>query len=405
MILTNLNVIALLSNEDVRKNIESVLARIRGVTLSVRMVGSENPLAQIGVDEMPDVVLVEIDGHKEKDVKDIERILHEYGNRLTVFVTYKGGDIETMRRLMRAGVKDAFPQPIQTQELVMDITEAVSDKRARLQSAKGKRGGVVAFLNAKGGSGATTLAVNVAKYLAERSGVKVAMIDFDIQFGVAAMHLDLQSNANVLDALVAHERIDPLFIDALMTEHESGLRVLPSPKGVVPISHISAESVNQLMEAAVEAYEFVILDMPRLFVPWTVAAIQWADPLFIVVQNTLSTVIDAKTIIDALPRIELPTERVEFIHNRARSHMHSFEQGKLNEALGVSHIHRVRNDYEAAAKAQDRGVAIDEIAKRSHLTKDIHTLGEYLIENHLGKDYSKQSHKIFSRWFHFGNDS
>jgi len=404
MILTNLNVVALLVSDDVRKNIESVLARIGGVTLSVRMVDSESPLAQIGVDEMPDVVLVEIDGHKEKDIEDIERILHEYGERLTVFVTYKGGDINTMRRLMRAGVKDAFPQPIQTQELVMDITEAVSDKRARLKAAKGKRGGVAAFLNAKGGSGATTLAVNVAKYLAENSEVKVALIDFDIQFGVAALHLDLQSNSNVLDALVAHERIDPLFIDALMVEHESGLRVLPSPKGIVPINNISAESVNKLMEAAVETYEFVILDMPRLFVPWTVAAIQWADPLFIVLQNMLATVIDAKNIIDALPRIELPVERVEFINNRASSQMNSFEKNKLNEALGVSHIHRVRNDYETAAKAQDRGVSIDEIAKRSHIAKDIHELAEYLIESHLGKDYSRHSHKLLKRWFHFGSD-
>ena len=404
MILTSLNVVALLTSEMTRKHIEKVLARVSGVTLSIRMVGSENPLGQIGVGEMPDVVLVEINGHREQDIKDIEHILHEYSNRLTVFVTYQEGDIETMRRLMRAGVKDAFPQPIQTQELVMDITQAVSDKRARLQSAKGRKGGVVAFLNAKGGCGATTLAVNTAKYLAETSDSKVALIDFDIQFGTAAMHLDLHPTANVLDALVAHERIDQLFIDALMVEHESGLKVLPSPKGIASVSNISAESVTQLMEAAVEAYEFVILDMPRLFVPWTVAALKWADPLFVVIQNSLSTVIDAKAVIDALPLIELPAERVEFINNRAKSHMHSLEIGKLKEALEIPHIHMVRNDYGAAAKAQDRGVTIDEIAKRSPLTKDIHALAEYLIENHLGKSYSKKSHKLFSQWFHVGSD-
>ena len=404
MILTSLNVVALLTCEETRQHIEKVLARINGVTLSIRMVGSEHPLAQIGVGEMPDVVLVEINGHKEQDIKDIENILHEYSSRLTVFVTYKEGDIDTMRRLMRAGVKDAFPQPIQTQELVMDITQAVSDKRTRLQLAKGRSGGVVAFLNAKGGSGATTLAVNVAKCLAERSDSKVALIDFDIQFGVAAMHLNLHQNVNVLDALVAHERIDPLYIDALMVEHESGLKVLPSPRGIVPISNVSAESVTQLMEAAVEAYEFVVLDMPRLFVPWTVAALKWADPLFVVIQNNFSTVIDAKTIVDALPLIELPAERVEFINNRAKSNVPSFERAKLKETLKISHIHNVRNDYEAAAKAQDRGVTIDEIAKRSHLAKDIHALAEYLMENHFGKGYSQKQQKSFSRWFHFGSE-
>lgn len=398
--MTSLNVVAICINKDTREQVESTLARVKGVALSIRMAGDNRPLGEIGIAEMPDVILMEINGHSENDIQDIERILHKHSDRLVVYVTYTEADVETMRRLMRAGVRDAFPLPIQTQELVTAITQAVTDKRNRLETAKGGRCGVVGFINAKGGSGATTLAVNTAKYLAEQCEAKVALFDLDVQFGAVATYLDLQPTSNVLDALTAHERLDPLFLDALMIEHKSGLKILCSPKGIAPINDISESAVTKLMEAAVEAYDLVFLDVPRFFVPWTVAALKWADPLFIVIQNTLPTIVDAKAILDSLSMMELSPERVELINNRAKSQMYTLEIDKLKEMLGRSRIHRIRNDYEAASKARDKGATIDEVTTRSNLAKDIHALSEYVIRNHFGEEGSRKQRGLLDRLFH-----
>ena len=117
----------------------------------------------------------------------------------------------------------------------------------------------------------------MAYNLQDQHDNRVALVDLDLQFGVAAMCLDVNPHANVFDALGSHQRIDPVFVQALMTQHESGLHILVSPGEIAPITDINEEAVSKLMESLVESYDFVVLDMPRMLTPWTVAALRWAD--------------------------------------------------------------------------------------------------------------------------------
>ena len=396
---TMLKVIALLLNNDTVKEVEAALCRVEGVDVSTRLVDEGRALGKVGHEELPDVIVVEIDGHRERDIDDIEQILNKYEDRITIFVTTKGGDMDTMRRLMRAGVKDVFPQPLPVQELVMAVTNVISEKRSRVLGAKGERGGVTAFLNAKGGSGATTLAVNVAYFLKTNFKASVALIDFDIQFGTAAMFLDLKPRSNVMDALQQPERMDPVFLQALMTKHESGLEVLASPGDLSPIEGISEDAVTRLLHAVAESYDYVIIDMPRISSPWTLAVMKFADPVIVVVQNDVSTLRDAKLLLDQLPLKGVPVENIEVVNNRALSRMHNISVDSIKDTLRMKRIHRVRNDYEAAVKAQDSGLPLLTVAKHSHMTKDIERLAGNLAASHSrGKDVKKGLiSKLFGR--------
>jgi pilus assembly protein CpaE len=398
---TTLKVIALLLNKDTAKEVEAGLCRVEGVNISTRLVDEGQALGEVGHEELPDVIVIEIDGHKERDIDDIEHILNEYGDRITIFVTTKGDDMDTMRQLMRAGVKDVFPQPLQAHELVMAVTKALAEKRSRVLGAKGQRGGVTAFVNAKGGSGATTLAVNVAYFLKANSDASVALIDLDIQFGTAAMFLDLKPTSNVVDALQQPERIDPVFLRALMTKHESGLEVLASPGDLSSVEDVSGDAVTDLLQAAVEIYDFVIIDMPRIFVPWTVAAMKFADPVIVVVQNDVPTLRDAKLLLEQLPLMGVAVENIEVVNNRAMSKMHNISIKSLKEALRMKKVHRVRNDYETAVKAQDSGVPVVEVAKHSDMTKDIKGLAENLATSHLTEN--DESKGLLGKLFGRGN--
>lgn len=398
---TTLKVIALLINKDTEKEVESALCRVEGMDLSTRLVAEGRALSKVGHEEMPDVIIMEIDGHREEDINDIEHILSEYGDRITIFVTTKGGDMNTMRRLMRAGVKDVFPQPLPVQELVMAVTNALSEKRGRVLGAKGGRGGVTCFLNAKGGSGATTIAVNVAYFLQTKLNASVALIDLDIQFGTAAMFLDLNPRSHVMDALQQPERLDPVFLRALMTKHESGLEVLASPGDLSSIEDIQEDSVIRLLQAAVENYDFVIIDMPRVCAPWTLAVMKFVDPLIVVVQNDVSTLRDAKLLLEQLPLKGVPVENIEVVNNRALSRMHNITIESMKDTLRMKRVHRIRNDYEAAVKAQDNGIPLLNIAKHSDMTKDIERLAKNLAASHItGKNEEKG---LFSKLFGRGN--
>ncbi|PUD97934.1 MAG: hypothetical protein C3L25_14095 [Candidatus Sedimenticola endophacoides] len=174
-------------------------------------------------------------------------------------------------------------------------------RRSRSKAEATGKGAVIALLESKGGSGATTIAVNLAHTLAREHKANTLLIDLDIQFGAVAMSLDLQPSSHILDALLDHERIDAVFLNAIVSRHTSGLSVLAAPKEIAPICNIREDAVIKLIDTARDMYEFVILDIPSVFTPWSIAAMRKADPLLLVVQNRLETIIHAKMMIEHLP--------------------------------------------------------------------------------------------------------
>lgn len=399
MINTDLNVVSFFFDDNVGQDVEHVFARIEGIAFSSRKIVSDDQLSQIGEDELPDIIVFELDGHTERHLEDIEKILRKHRDKVTVYVTYKEVDIGVVRRMMRAGVKDIFPQPLQVQEIMTEVSHAVTAKRERVKAAKGAKGGVTAFINAKGGSGATTLAVNVAHVLASKYKAEVALIDLDLQFGDVALSLDLKPRATIIDALRQPDRVDPVFLKALMTKHESGLDILASPGNLTSIEELTPQAVRKILQAAVEDYEFVILDVPRIFTSAVIEALKFSEPVLLVGQNSLETIRDAKIVLDNLSLIGLPLSNIELINNRAMAKSSSVPIDKLKDTLGKEKIHRIRNDYAASTSAQDQGLPVTAVASKSDLTKDVISLAEYLMKTHRGDAEKKQG--FFSKLFRY----
>lgn len=386
MIIT-LNVVAVVVHKDTGDQIADALSRVKGINLSIRLAEREGgSLSKIGEDEMPDVIILEINGQAGKDVDDVEQILGRGDEQLKIFATYRQGDNNTLRRLFRAGVKNIYPQPMETQDLVLDLVEVMSEKRNRAMQAQSRKGSVTAFINAKGGSGATTIATNVAHTMAAKYKAKVALIDFDVQFGCAAMSLDLKFGADISNAILQPDRIDPVFIKALMTKHESGLHVLAAPGNLCDIDGIKPGASTALLQGVTNLYDIVIIDLPRLFLPWTLEVLKMANPVMLVSHNNLVTIRDTKLILEHLPLKGVPALRIEVINNRAKAKVASVDINEMKKTLKLDRIHRVSNDYSTAVMAQDRGVPLAEISRRSPLSRDVEHLTDYLYAVREGQE-------------------
>ncbi|MCW8829259.1 MAG: AAA family ATPase [Gammaproteobacteria bacterium] len=396
---TTLKTIGVFLNGETKDFFTETLATIDGVELTSHLPSETDwHVEDVGTKELPDLFIYEIDGSKEEEIKFLEQLVRENEGKFSVMVTYQDGDISTIRRLMRAGIKDVLPQPVVRAELIQSVTVALSEKRKKIKSALGGKGGVTAFVNAKGGTGATTIAVNVAHTLATKHKAEVALIDLDIQFGSVALQLDLHPTSNVLEALLQPERIDPVFIKALMTRHASGLDVLASPADLSPIVKIDPNAVRRVLSATAEIYDYVVVDMPRVYTDWIVAALKFADPIMLVVENNLPTVRDAKLLLDRMSHDGISFANIELINNRAMSKQASVTIEGLKETLGKEKIRRVRNDYKTANHAQDTGKPVHEVAASSDLSKDIAAIAAYIVEQHQGGK-TKAKKGIFSRLF------
>ena len=112
---------------------------------------------------------------------------------------------------------------------VLDVLRSADHKARRRQQRSRAQGRVLTFSQATGGAGATTLAVNVAHALARsQRQAKVCLIDLDLQFGAAALQLDLDPTTGLFDIAQARQSFDPALFLSSLVEHRSGLRVLPA---------------------------------------------------------------------------------------------------------------------------------------------------------------------------------
>jgi pilus assembly protein CpaE len=212
------------------------------------------------------------------------------------------------------------------------------------------RGGVlenlVAFLPAKAGSGATTLALNTAGYLAA-AGRKVLLIDADLNSGVIALLLDHKHGYTLRDALAESQTLDfsswsrfvtrKLGVDLLLSEHK---RRLPLP---------SWASYHHLLDFAAPRYDHVLVDLPEVINDATVEIVRRAKQVFVVCTPELASLALAPQRCEELTGRAIPAEKVELLVNRR--HPGEIKGADIESMIG----HRVAaifgNDYPAVADA------------------------------------------------------
>jgi pilus assembly protein CpaE len=396
--ITYLKVLSIYMSDDVSRGVCQCVEQIDGAQHQMKDKNRGATLQDLAGDELPDVVIYQMNGHDEIDFDELSDFIAMNHRTTAVIVVRKEVDVETTRRLMRLGVRDVIPFPMDQQELVMLLGECLSEKRRRITDEHGNLAGTTTFINAKGGCGATSIAMNVACAIAKHYDVKVALLDFNVQFGDIALYMDLKPTATMIDALIQAERLDPVFLDTLMTKHDSDVDVLVAPSHLESLAEIKTNDVNKLLETVVQSYDYVFIDLPHVVTPWIIDTLRFSEHVMMVVQNSLSTIKNAKLLMRSFPEMGVNADKLELINNRAMAKTNSVDFAKLKAALGREKMHRVRNDFEVALSAQDQGVPFETISHKSPVTQDIKHLADYIWSRQNG-NFKGKGHGFLSRIF------
>jgi pilus assembly protein CpaE len=127
------------------------------------------------------------------------------------------------------------------------------------------------------------------------------------------------------------------------------------------------------------------------------AALRYSDPVIVIGQNNISTIRDAKLLLDRMGHEGIPAANIEVTNNRAMSKEGSIPIDKLKQTLGIERMHRVSNDYKTAVHSQNQGRPVEDVSKGSNFTKDLQALAKYIYE--LQKGEHKKKGGIFSNLF------
>ena len=261
--------------------------------------------------------------------------------------------------------------------------------------SRGGRTAVFAVQNLAGGTGASTLAVNLAWEMAiidKKSPPSVCLMDLDLQYGSVSTYLDLPRRDAVVEFLQEAPTMDVEAFKQSLSRHADKLSVFTAPPEILPLDLVGPDEIEAVLNFASECFDIVVIDMPRTLVTWTETVLNRADVYFTTLELDLRSAQDAMRFIKVLRSEDLPMEKVQYVINRAPGGMDLAGRGrikKLADSLGVSITTLLPDGGKAVMQSGDHGQPLAETAKKNPLRKEILKLAQGLQKALLAEAASK----------------
>jgi pilus assembly protein CpaE len=254
-------------------------------------------------------------------------------------------DPAMMLEAMRAGVNECITDPISVAELHAAI------KRLSGHLAAPVRGEVFAFIGAKGGVGATTVAVNVASALAKANPGSTLLIDLNVACGDAAVFLGAEPRFSVLDALENIARLDDAYFRGLVVRTKAGLDLLGASSRPVTAA-IDAGRLRALLDFASQTYRYVVLDVPRSDMTM-LDTLEVATEIVLIANQELATVRSASRMAASL-RSRYGRDRLGLVLTRTDRRAEIGHED-VERTVGIEIRHTFPSDYRLALEAMNKG--------------------------------------------------
>jgi len=300
------------------------------------------------LDQRAEVVLVNIDPQNpQRAIRTIE-LIHANIPGVTIFAIGEMNQPTNIVSAMRAGAREFLDHASSREALIEAFTRfSATLSRAQRSASKAR---VLTFLNAKGGAGATTTAVNTAVALQETHG-RVVLVDF-APIGHAALQLNLRPQFTIIDALQNLHRMDGSLLDGLMTPYRNGLHLLAGaqqPHNAVP----TASELARLFDLLVNQYHFVVLDCSGRMDGMMQMICDLSNAVLLVTQTDVVSLWSAGRIYSFLQE-GAGRDRLRIVINRYKK-IPGFTDEDVEKATNCKVLWKVPNNFQLVAPAIDKG--------------------------------------------------
>jgi len=308
-----------------------------------------------------------------------------------------------LHQLLRHGADEFVPYPLPEKELqaAIDrllkapepatITPVAAVAQTALPPGGAAGDGVLLSVHGlAGGTGATTLATNLAWELAnvdKKDNPSVCLIDLDLQFGSTSTYLDLPRRDVVYEMWSDTEAMDDEMFKQALLSYQDRMWVLTAPHDMLPLDFITSDDVKRVLALARSRFDYVVVDMPSTLVQWSESILNEAQVYFATMELDMRSAQNALRLKRALQAEDLPFDKIRFCLNRAP---------KFTDLTGKSRVKRMAESLEISIEVHlpdggrpvpqcnDHGEPLAESAPKNPLRKEIMKLARTLHD--LGRE-------------------
>ncbi len=406
------DIITILLVDDIpetRENIKKMLAFESDMKV-VGSAGTGREGVALAKELKPHIIIMDIN-MPDMDGIQATTLITEAVPTTAVIMMSVQNDPDYLRRAMLAGARNFLTKPIGMEELYNTIRtvytrnkplaaqyEAVSrlplDNRqaGQTRERQGHAGHIIAVYSPQGGVGTTTIATSLASGLM-KEGIKVLLVDADLQFGDIRAILNLQSQTTLVDLIPDVDDLDTELFENIVTTHDSGLKVLLGPSRPEFAGEVEAnpKALATILEKISSSYDFIIVDTSSQLTDTLAEILEIASKIVLVATPTISCVINIRFVLDLFDKLNFAPDKTSLVLNRIPEDRNlrklAIAPEKIEHHLKRSIVARIPSNEMLVLRAVQKAVPVVafERDKNKSPIKEMMQLSDYLFVSLMGE--------------------
>jgi pilus assembly protein CpaE len=345
----------------------------------------------------PDVIVMDINMPDMDGITATQEIKKRTPYIQVVILSVQS-DPSYMRRAMLAGARDFLTKPPMIDELTDAIRRAgilaqeerkkstggfpsmPADGSSNSPAASAALGKVIVIYSPKGGTGRTTVAINLAIALHSEEH-KVALVDGNLQWGDVAVFLNEQGKNTVLDLTTRVDELDPDIVHEVMVTHRtSGVDILAAPSRPELADKVTGEQFSKLLTYLRKIYAYVVVDTTSYLTETVQSALDVSNLIVLITTQDIPAIKSCNLFLALAEASGIRRNRVMFIMNRYDRRIAITPEG-VGERLHQEIIASIPFDEKVVTQSVNRGVPFMLDSNRSQpIGKSILTMADLVRE-------------------------
>jgi pilus assembly protein CpaE len=280
----------------------------------------------------PDIVLMDINMPGIDGITASEAITQQVPLTQIVMMSVQG-EADYLRRSMLAGAREFLIKPFSSDELITSIRRVYDLGASRRQAMptptgptpprpekerpREELGKVIAIFSSKGGTGCSTVAVNLAIALRQSQNAQVALVDGSLQFGDVAVLLNLQATRTIADLAPHIDELDQDMLNNVLMPHSSGIKALLAPPRPEMADLVAPGVMNAVLSKLRNLYSYIVVDTWSSLHDITLTILDAADRIILITTPDIPSIYNTKLFFEVTEALEYPTGKAILVLNKA----------------------------------------------------------------------------------------
>jgi len=380
---------------ETRENLRKLLYFENDIEVVGAAISGEEGI-QMAKELQPHIVLMDINMPGVDGITASEAICQEVPTTQVIMMSVQG-EADYLRRSMLAGAREFLIKPFSSDELVSSIRRVYElgvAQRARYQvpvppvSMAAQRqppppqelGKVITVFSPKGGTGCSTLAVNLAITLRMETDARVILVDSSLQFGDVAVLLNLKPVRTIVDLVPHINELDVELINSVLVPHSSGIKTLLAPPRPEMADLIVPDHMKRILEELKKGFDCIIVDTQTSLHDLELAIMDVSDRIILITTPDIPSIKNTKLFFEVTEALGYPSEKVLLTVNKMDRRSTSIRTENIEAGIKHPVAATLALDERVATFAANQGVPFVLSAANSPLAQNVVTLARHLLD-------------------------